>query len=127
MLGRSVLVFARAGKKDDMSYVVAAQLNRGLEDRDDRRPQMHDVRDSGALEERCKLMIGLYRGHAYGGEPQRNVDYYCNVCDQSKRDCLHAPDDEAWSRQMQALILKNSNGPEGTVFMHWDAPTVAVW
>lgn len=127
-IGYLMTLFAEAAKADDVAYVIAAQLNRKLEDRTDRRPALSDLRESGSIEERAKCVIGLYRGAAYPqpGKPQRGIDYQCD-CEQSARTCQHTPSQEEWQRQAQCIVLKNSNGPTGSVYARWDGPRVMMW
>jgi len=47
--------------KDGIAVVAAAQLNRGLESRQDKRPRLHDIRASGLVEENADGVYGLYR------------------------------------------------------------------
>src|SRR5690606_23382996 len=74
-LSESITVFADAAKQDNVAYVVMSQLNREIERREDKRPQLSDLRESGSLEERSKCVVGLYRGAAYGKKPKKGVDY----------------------------------------------------
>jgi replicative DNA helicase len=130
MLKHAALSLQIASKELDIAILLVSQLNRGLESRDDRRPTMSDIRDAGELEEFSKFIIGLYRGFYYvqsQPRPERNIDYDCIICDQSLARCNHAPTNEEWARQIQYLILKNSNGPTGVVYARWDGPTVSVW
>ncbi|HEY3323587.1 MAG TPA: replicative DNA helicase [Planctomycetota bacterium] len=74
--------------------IVLSQLNRSAEKRDDgdKRPQLSDLRESGAIEQDADVVIMLYR-----------PEYY---------------DLEANARHQnigEALVLKNRNGPVGTV------------
>jgi replicative DNA helicase len=124
-LGDSIGVFAEAAKADDMAYLVLSQLNRELEKRTDKRPQLSDLRGSGELEEKCKVAVGLYRGAYYGGKPRRDVDYDCD-CDGPKASCKHTPSDFEFERQVQCLVLKGGNGPTGRVWATWDGPTVRI-
>lgn len=113
----AVTLLADAAKADRMAYVIMCQLNRGLEARPDKRPQLSDLRESGSLEERAKCVIGLYRG-SYYGKPTKGVDF-----DQGWDGHDYAPNEEAFERQVQLLVLKNSNGRVGRVWGTWHGPT----
>jgi replicative DNA helicase len=52
-------------KELDVPVVAVSQLNRGPEQRTDRRPMLSDLRDSGALEDNADLVILLHREDAY--------------------------------------------------------------
>jgi len=79
----------------DVCVVAASQLNRGVEGRDDKRPMMSDLRQSGNLEEDADYVIGLYRDEYYNKETK-----YRNM--------------------MEYIILKARNGPVGTITLKFD-------
>lgn len=112
-----VTVLADAAKQDRLAYVVMSQLNRTVESRQDKRPQLSDLRESGSLEERSKCVIGLYRG-SYYGKPIKGIDF-----DPEWEGRKHAPSDDEHAAQVQLLILKNSNGRTGHVWASWNGPT----
>lgn len=120
-LSEIVTTLADAAKQDGLAYVVMSQLNRDIEKRDDKRPLMSDLRESGSLEERSKCVVGIYRGHAYGHAPKRNVDFDCDC--KEDRTCTHAPSEEQFAAQVQLHILKNSNGQTGKITASWSGPT----
>jgi replicative DNA helicase len=55
----------------DVPIVVASQLNRGPESRKDHKPQMSDLRESGALEQDFDTIMLLHREDAYEPESPR--------------------------------------------------------
>jgi replicative DNA helicase len=114
-LSETISVFADAAKQDGIAYVVMSQLNRKIEEREDKRPQLSDLRESGSLEERSKCVVALYRGAAYGKKPKKGVDYQ-----------ITEPTQEEWERLVQLLVLKNSNGRTGMVRATWNGPTTRI-
>lgn len=115
-LSEIVTTFADAAKRDGIAYVVMSQLNRELEKRTDRRPQLSDLRESGSLEERAKCVVALYRGSVYG-QPQRGVDY---------APAESPPSHQEHEATVQLLVLKNSNGRTGSIRAYWSGPTTTI-
>ncbi|MFI7359481.1 replicative DNA helicase [Streptomyces avidinii] len=58
-------------KELDVPVVAVSQLNRGPEQRTDKRPMISDLRDSGALEDNADIVILLHREDAYEKESPR--------------------------------------------------------
>ncbi len=78
----------------DVPVIALSQLSRSVELRTDRRPQLSDLRDSGAIEQDADLVALLYRESYYAkDEEDRN------------------------NSSAQLDIAKNRNGPTGTVHL----------
>jgi replicative DNA helicase len=89
-------VLSASAVNEDMALVVFAQLNREVEKRDDHRPRLADIRESGSLEQDGKLVLALYRPWVY--EPNKHAETHLEI-----------------------LVLKNHNGAaHQKVDVHWD-------
>jgi replicative DNA helicase len=104
-------------KELDVPVIALAQLSRALESRDDKRPTMADLRDSGSIEQDADAIIFVYREAYYlERETAPTADREAVRIDR----LIDAKD------QLEAIVAKQRNGPTGTVKLFCDIACNAV-
>ena len=94
-------------KELHVPVIALSQLSRQVETRDDKRPQLADLRESGSIEQDADIVMFVYREEYYlrRGEPREGT-----------------PEHAAWMEQMEEvaglaelIVGKQRHGPIGTV------------
>jgi replicative DNA helicase len=77
---------------------AAAQINRGVEERQDKRPVLSDLRESGEIEQEADIVQFIYRDAVYN-------------------DATEFPS------RAEIIVAKHRSGPTGTVVLHFEKST----
>jgi replicative DNA helicase len=99
-------------KELNVPIIALSQLSRQVENRDDKRPQLSDLRESGSIEQDADVVMFVFR-----------EEYYLAT----KEPKMGTPEYEKWQLEMslvhhkaEVIIGKQRHGPTGTVKLHFD-------
>jgi replicative DNA helicase len=104
--------------------LVLAQLNRANESRENKMPQLSDLRDTGALEQDAYCVMFLHRPHYYlmqAGPPLRGKEKNDDFQDRAQ---AWAEQEALTRNQAIVMVAKNRNGPTGPCKLRFDAPSI---
>lgn len=102
-------------KELNIPIIALSQLSRAVELREDKRPLLSDLRESGSIEQDADIVMFIFR-----------EDYYL----MRKRPKEGTVEHEKWQNEMdnvmnvtELIIAKQRNGPIGAVKVHFDSKT----
>ncbi|GIQ73499.1 replicative DNA helicase [Bradyrhizobium sp. ma5] len=100
-------------KELNVPVIALSQLSRQVENREDKRPQLSDLRESGSIEQDADVVMFVYR-----------EEYYLA----NKEPRPGTPEHATWQAEMEralgkaeVIIGKQRHGPTGTVELHFEA------
>ena len=100
-------------KEFNIPVMALSQLSRAVEQREDKRPQLSDLRESGTIEQDADVVAFIYRGSYYK--------------ERLRPDENDSEKFERWKREMddlrnksEVIIAKQRNGPIGNVYLYFD-------
>jgi replicative DNA helicase len=100
-------------KELNVPVIGLSQLSRAVEQREDKRPQLSDLRESGSIEQDADIVLFIYREDYYLGARQPADDH---------------PDFAAWQEEMEraygraeVIVAKQRHGATGKVRLRFDS------
>ena len=99
-------------KELNIPVLALSQLSRQVESRDDKRPQLADLRESGSIEQDADVVMFLFREEYYHQrrEPREGTPEHIEW--QDEMDRIH--------NMAEVIIGKHRHGPTGTIPLHFD-------
>ena len=107
-------------KELGVPVLAICQLSRAVESRDNKRPQLSDLRQSGAIEEDAHAVMFLYRRSYYleRDEPERGTGETDGKWDARLADHRNALED--CLNVAELIVAKNRGGGLGTAMLYYD-------
>ncbi|MGP1485947.1 MAG: replicative DNA helicase [Campylobacter sp.] len=96
----------------DMPIVALSQLNRSLEARNDKRPMLSDLRESGAIEQDADMILFVYRDEVYREQAEKEAMKKAKA---EGKEYVSKFVSNKLEEEAEIIIGKNRNGPVGNV------------
>ncbi|HVH82104.1 MAG TPA: replicative DNA helicase [Stellaceae bacterium] len=110
-------------KELDVPVLALSQLSRAVEQREDKRPQLADLRESGSIEQDADVVMFIFREEYYlsrGAPTQRPEETNEKFNDRYQRWLERSNEVVGLA---EVIIAKQRHGPIGTVKLHFEAET----
>lgn len=112
-IGEITMGLKAIAKEFNIPVIALSQLSRSVEQREDNKPQLSDLRESGSIEQDADIVMFIYR-----------EEYYV----ERKKPIDGDPKMEAWMAKMdkvrnktEVMIAKHRNGPIGSVILRFNS------
>jgi replicative DNA helicase len=108
-------------KELSVPVIALSQLSRAVESREDKRPQLSDLRESGSIEQDADVVMFVYRDDYYLAQraPKElsydNAEKFQGALDKWQKDM------EAAHNKAELIIAKQRHGPTGTIKLFFEA------
>jgi replicative DNA helicase len=100
-------------KELNVPIIALSQLSRQVESRDDKRPQLSDLRESGSIEQDADVVLFVFREEYYlkNRKPKEGTQEFLDW--QAEMDQMHG--------RAELIIGKQRHGPTGTIELQFEA------
>ena len=99
----------------NIPIIALSQLNRGLENRADKRPMLSDIRESGSIEQDADIILFVYRDDIYLEKEEKHKEKESKSNDGTYKSKFIKKEVE----EAEIIIGKQRNGPTGTVKLNF--------
>jgi replicative DNA helicase len=107
-------------KELNVPVIALSQLSRAVENREDKRPQLADLRESGSIEQDADVVMFVYREQYYHerAEPKQRTDESTDKF--QERMARWQEHGERVHNTAEVIIAKQRHGPVGTLELYFD-------
>jgi replicative DNA helicase len=103
-------------KELDLPVIALSQLSRAVEQRDDKKPLLSDLRESGTIEQDADVVMFIYRQEYYESrkQPESGTEEHQSWLEKMER--IH--------NKAEIIVAKQRHGPIGSVSLYYDGRLV---
>ena len=107
-------------KELSVPVIALSQLSRAVESREDKRPQLSDLRESGSIEQDADMVMFVYRDEYYLAQRQpkeltyENSEKFSGALEKWQKDMEDA------HNKAELIIAKQRHGPTGTIKLFFE-------
>tara|TARA_B100001142_G_C13934859_1_gene500810 strand:- start:32 stop:640 length:609 start_codon:yes stop_codon:yes gene_type:complete len=107
-------------KELEVPVLALSQLSRQVENREDKRPQLADLRESGSIEQDADIVMFIYRDEYYleKAEPKQRADESGEKLAQRLQNWAERLADK--KNKAEVIVAKQRHGPVGMLTMMFD-------
>ena len=102
-------------KELQIPVLALSQLSRQVEQRENKRPQLSDLRESGSIEQDADMVMFIYREEYYKVNQQPEMGGEAHAAWQDEMSSLQ--------NVCELIVSKQRHGPTGTVLLHFEGET----
>ncbi len=107
-IGQISAMLKKIARDYKIRVFLLQQLNRSVESRDNKRPILSDLKNSGNIEEDADIVLGLYRESYYKKDKSKEALYDIN---------------QVYEEDVEIIVLKNRDGKVGTAKVSFEGKT----
>ena len=107
-------------KELDVPVLALSQLSRAVEQREDKRPNLSDLHESGSIEQDADVVLFVYRDEYYLAKKEPERDSHESEEKFNLRYDLHRERLEKAYNKAEVIIGKQRHGPTGLIELHFE-------
>jgi len=108
-------------KELSVPVIALSQLSRAVEQREDKRPQLSDLRESGSIEQDADVVMFIYRDEYYLQQRQPKDLNFENPAKLQEAMDKWQKDMEGAHNKAELILAKQRHGPTGTIRLFFEA------
>ena len=108
-------------KELSVPVIALSQLSRAVEQREDKRPQLSDLRESGSIEQDADMVMFVYRDEYYLAQRAPKEMTFDNPGKFEEALTKWQADMERAHNKAELIIAKQRHGPTGTIHLFFEA------